>query len=302
MAVSAASIVVVVTALDHMASPPSPGRRAYLTACLCFKNAASYLAEWLAFHRVLGVEHFYLYDNDSTDDSHACLAPYLASGRATLIRFPGQAIQRAVYQHCLDTHGTGSRWMMFCDDDEFLFPVRDVSLPDALVPYERYAGVGVAWMMYGSSGHLTRPPGLVFEAFTRRAAAPDRHVKCIVDPARTVGPVVIAHQFRCRGGLMVDEKCHPLRGPFALQPTADTLRINHYVTKSRAELIERRSRIQANTGRLSPHSIPEWLELDLGWNAVEDRIALRYAERVRAAIGSNAPRSLSVPGALVPAA
>jgi hypothetical protein len=170
--------------------------------------------------------------------------------------------------------------MMFCDDDEFLFPVYDHTLPDALVAYEKYAGVGVAWAMYGSSGYLRRPSGLVIQNYRRRAALPDRHVKCIVDPKRVMEPVLGAHQFRCRGALMVDEKFHPLRGPFAPLPTIEELRINHYCTKSREEMVERRSRVQVNTGQLSPLSLEDWVRLDQTYNDVEDPIALRYVDRV----------------------
>ena len=42
------------------------------------------LAEWLAFYTSLGVEHFYLYNNESTEAFHAIVAPKQARGRATL--------------------------------------------------------------------------------------------------------------------------------------------------------------------------------------------------------------------------
>ena len=259
--------------------------RPYLSACLCFRNSGAYLAEWLAFYTVLGVEHFYLYNNDSADDFAFAIAPYVRRRMATLINHPGRGVQHAVYAHCLQEFGPQTKWMIFCDDDEFLFPVTDASLPEALVPYEGYAGVGVAWMMYGSSGHTVQPKGLVIENYLRRAALPDPHVKCIVRPEQVVEPVVAAHQFRTRGALMVDEKFHPLRGPFAPQPTGDTLRINHYCSKSHAELLERKvRREQVNTGLPSPLSPDEYLKLESGWNDVEDRIASRYVSRVNQAI------------------
>jgi hypothetical protein len=258
----------------------------YLSACLCFKNAGSYLSEWLAFYTVLGVEHFYLYDNESADAFERSLEPFRSRGMVTLVRYPGRGVQRAMYEHCLRTNGRRTRWMLFCDDDEFLFPANDHTLPEALVPYERYAGVGVAWAMYGSSGHVMRPPGLVIQNYLRRAALPDPHVKCIVNPEKVVEPVLAAHQFRCRGGLVVDEKFHPLRGPFASLPTIDVLRINHYCTKSRDELRERRSGVQVNTGQMSPLSFDDWVQLDETYNDVEDPIALRYFDRVLELIGS----------------
>jgi hypothetical protein len=40
---------------------------AYLGAFAIFKDEASYLPEWFEFHRLVGVERFFLYDNGSSD-------------------------------------------------------------------------------------------------------------------------------------------------------------------------------------------------------------------------------------------
>lgn len=40
----------------------------YLSIGAIFKDEAPYLAEWIEFHRLVGVEHFFLYDNLSTDE------------------------------------------------------------------------------------------------------------------------------------------------------------------------------------------------------------------------------------------
>ena len=39
-----------------------------VSICAIFKNEAKYLREWIEFHKIVGVEHFYLYNNFSTDD------------------------------------------------------------------------------------------------------------------------------------------------------------------------------------------------------------------------------------------
>ena len=258
--------------------------RNYLSACLCFKDSASYLAEWLGFYTALGVEHFFLYDNESADDYEEVVAPYVWAGKATVIHYPGRGIQHAVYSHCLRFFGATTRWLMFCDDDEFLFPVQNTALPSVLERYEQFGGVAAAWMLYGSSGHWTRPRGLVIENYAMRAALPDHHVKCIIDPARTVRPLVVGHHFECVAGhFIVDENGEPMRGPLHLRPTAAILRINHYLTKSRSEMNERRRRIQVNTGRLSSLSIEEWCRLEATWNQVRDPIAARYGDAVREA-------------------
>ncbi|MES2692948.1 MAG: glycosyltransferase family 2 protein [Verrucomicrobiota bacterium] len=260
-------------------------RTYHLSSCLCFKDSASYLQEWLAYYTCLGVEHFYLYNNDSSDDFMPPLRPYLAAGRATLLNFPGRAQQQAMYEHCVATYGGTTRWLMFCDDDEFLMPTQDISLPAALEPYERFAGVAVCWMLYGSSGHLTRPPGLVVENYIRRFAVPDQHIKCVIDPSKILRPQLVGHQFECVAGqVVVTDEFEPVTGPFHHKPSASNLRINHYLTKSREEMVQRRSKRTVNTGEVSSLPIDEWLKLEAGWNHLEDRLGQRYTARVTAAL------------------
>ena len=37
----------------------------YLSLCLICKDENDYLAEWLDYHILMGVERFYIYDNES---------------------------------------------------------------------------------------------------------------------------------------------------------------------------------------------------------------------------------------------
>ena len=41
----------------------------YFSISSTMKNEGQYLEEWIEFHRLVGCEHFILYDNDSTDDT-----------------------------------------------------------------------------------------------------------------------------------------------------------------------------------------------------------------------------------------
>ncbi|MBR2734192.1 MAG: glycosyltransferase family 2 protein, partial [Selenomonadaceae bacterium] len=38
-----------------------------LAIAAILKNEGHYIKEWLDYHLLAGVDHFYLYDNDSTD-------------------------------------------------------------------------------------------------------------------------------------------------------------------------------------------------------------------------------------------
>jgi len=55
----------------------------YLSVVAVLKDERPNLQEWLDFHLSVGVEHFYLYDNGSSDGSAEVLYPYIESGKVT---------------------------------------------------------------------------------------------------------------------------------------------------------------------------------------------------------------------------
>ena len=61
-----------------------------LSICASFRNEAPYLREWIEFHRMMGVDRFYLYDNRSEDGWKAVLQPFIDMGivEVTYWKFP----------------------------------------------------------------------------------------------------------------------------------------------------------------------------------------------------------------------
>ncbi len=254
-----------------------------LAACLCFRDSAAYLHEWLLFHRVQGFTRFYLYDNDSADDYLPVLAPWLRSGGVRLRRWHGLAQQQPMFEDCLRRVDADVEWLAFIDDDEFLFAGDGRALGDALAPYAAHAGVAASWWLYGSGGLQTRSNAWTIERFTKRAIAPDQHVKCIVRPGRIAHATISPHAFETRDGFaLVDENFRPMTGPLNSAPTAGVLRVNHYLTKSWEECIERRFlRAEINSGKLKPITLAQWREWDAQWSQVEDASAAAFAPRMR---------------------
>ena len=103
-------------------------------------NEAPYLDEWVTYHWSIGVGHFYIYDNGSTDDPRATLEPYIAMGIVSLHNWsthttynPGPqgrkplgsprrtSAQNQAYAHSLRRYATRSKFLLFLDADEFLF-------------------------------------------------------------------------------------------------------------------------------------------------------------------------------------
>jgi hypothetical protein len=249
---------------------------------MMFKDASSYLDEWLRFHLQVGFDHLYLYDNDSRDDYQTVIRPYIDAGQVTLTVWPGIAQMDHILAHCLDAHRDEARWMAFLDDDEFLFPVTTNSVPQVLEDYKDFAGLAVCWFLFGSSGHRMRPPGLVTSAFRRREANVNAHVKCIVNPAKVISPAKLGHSFVCRlGEVIVDEKFEQMEGPFAKNPTCDVICINHYISKSFEEMLHRRSRLPPCKDDII-YTYEQYVESDARLNDVEDLTIQRFVRDLEA--------------------
>ncbi|WP_303066794.1 glycosyltransferase family 92 protein [Alistipes indistinctus] len=137
--------------------------------CVCgiFKNEARFLKEWLDYHIVVGVDHFYLYNNNSTDDYKTVLQPYIAKGMIDLIDWPQPHAQMAAYKDCYEKHKNDTQWIGFIDLDEFICPLHAFSISEWLTPYLKYPSVAIYWKQFGSNGLLEHDDSkLVIEQYT----------------------------------------------------------------------------------------------------------------------------------------
>ncbi len=92
----------------------------YLSLCLIAKDEDEYLQEWLDYHILIGVERFYIYDNESKNPIRNLLTEYIDAGWVVVHEIKGTAVQVMAYQHCLQTYGENSKWIGFIDADEFI--------------------------------------------------------------------------------------------------------------------------------------------------------------------------------------
>lgn len=221
-----------------------------LSICAIFKNEASILKEWIEFHLMQGVEHFYLYNNRSSDNFREVLKPYIESNQVTLIdwlyhykpaKTPQEVpewitIQVGSYNDCLKKFGEKNKWIAFLDTDEFLFCPDKTKLPDYLSHFKDFAGIGVNWLIFGTSfierlsegslytkNFIYCSDGLHFRDFT---------YKSIVQP-NLVNKCIDAHTFLPKNGFNIVD-CHKEKIKNPVRHTAkdiDNIRINHYWTR-----------------------------------------------------------------------
>jgi len=225
-----------------------------LSVVAIMKNEGAYLKEWLDFHILVGVEKFYLYDNESNDDTKKILKPYIKQGIVEYTYFPGQKRQNPAYIDALNKHANDSRWMAFIDLDEFIVPVKHKTITDFLRTLPKNFGALVlTWVMYGSAGHKRKPKGLVIENFKYHANE-KRHSGC----KSIVNPRLVVSQRNPHindvAGFLIDENGRKLgridqtNNP----PSYNKIRCNHYVTKSYDEYKARCNKGSASTGTKSP--------------------------------------------------
>jgi hypothetical protein len=294
-----------------------------VAVCAVFRNEAIYLSEWIEFHRLIGVEHFFLYDDRSEDSGRETLDPWVREGVVSVAECAmplASGGQSWAYDDALEQARGRVRWLAFIDIDEFLFTPERAPLLKILAEFEPYPGVVVNWQVYGSSGLQRRPDGLVIESFTHRARTDwvrNRRVKSIVDPdraLRSLGP----HFFEYSAGeLAVTENHEPITvtinsnrkrrlnrvlaripgvqvDPYAIRESSiqgvsvKRLRINHYAVRSQQEFAEKLTRHAA----IDPD--PDGAtRLQRGYfkyhdrNDVSDPILARYARQVRARRGTS---------------
>lgn len=237
----------------------------YLAVCAIAKNEGPYFKEWIEWHRKQGVEKFYIYDNESTDETKEVLAPYIETGLVEYRYWPGRKQQLAAYDDCFERHRLDTRWLAVIDLDEFIVPVRDKDIPAFLRRMEQFSVVEINWLVYGSGGAKTREPGGVMERFHCHSLPDNRlntHVKSIADPRR-VCTMVGCHEAARLSGKAADSHGKVLKKGFRdRKPQQDVIRINHYAVKSYEEFLAKRARGRARVNTLRDMNYFEQYDLN----------------------------------------
>lgn len=247
-----------------------------------FKNEADYLDEWVRYHQLIGIEHFYLVNNNSTDDYKKVLEKFVDDGTVTLIDLPDKNAQMKAYQLVMERFSQETTWLAIIDIDEFIVMVdKSVKLPEFLNKFgEEVSQIIVGWMIFGSSGHIKKLEGGVLDRF--RLHSTDDFIadyKAIVKPSMMLD-VPSPHWVNVTG-ITVDEQGrkyyqYPRHNVKIAKPASKKIiRINHYYSKSLEEFQSKSLRGFADKDRIR-RSEADFLEHDQ--NLEKDDLVDRYIE------------------------
>lgn len=261
-----------------------------------FRDEAPYFAEWVAYHRLVGVDHFWLYDDGSTDDWRSVLAPHLAEGLVEILPLPEQYApgvptsikQLGTFRDGLRRARNKARWVAMIDIDEFLVPRAEPTVPDCL-SYHFFgaSGVYVNWRMFGTNRQIVplgKPLLTALTACSLFSHPENGNGKSLVRPEQVViDRVWSPHHFPLRAGARyLDGGENGLsfelrRGREDLMTSGvyfdAPLRINHY--NLRDEVFFTANRVtRARAGQLPGKSLDRLIEHYDSFGKCQDRVIL----------------------------
>ncbi len=232
------------------------------------RNEGPYLVDWLAHHRAVGVEHFFIYSSEDNDDGSDQLLSCLADGGViTFLRnrvATDVSRQIKAYNHAFlrVSELLDFRWTATIDLDEYLVvdPTKFISLVDFLDLQEARGAESVSlnWRMFGSDRQTTFADRPFAERFARREPTDNRHVKTIVRSNRVWGTLHHAPLWPDRvQGLGVDALGKPhycpglIGGIGAFREAEETgpAWVNHYFMRSLPECVMKYGRSSADDPR-----------------------------------------------------
>lgn len=207
--------------------------------CLIVKDENDYLKEWMDHHRKIGVDHFFIYDNNSKIPVGETL---LDEMDVTIKHWMDEKIgsQCRAYEDCCRYHSEYD-YIAFIDTDEFIMMRDYTNLKDYINAFPlRFDALAMSWRMYGQpQPYFTeRQP---IENYTHYYE--NEHVKCLINPKK-VNRFPDPHR-ALMNGICIDELGNRVNGPWNTH-TSKTIWIKHIWTRSEPEFAEKIKRGDAN--------------------------------------------------------
>ncbi len=189
---------------SHTFIPFVVPRKTGIYAMAIVKDEGIYLKEWINYHLNMGIEHFLIFDNDSTDETtNVVLKPYIEAGIVEYFEWssynphPAYIYMRDNFgmvnsQMTAYTYGVTQlkernkraatannnnaiKWVVSMDIDEFIAFANQTEtldsymnshLQDDKIPSDLTCVI-LPWKYFSASGHVYRPQGNVIENYNR---------------------------------------------------------------------------------------------------------------------------------------
>jgi hypothetical protein len=205
------------------------------------------IAEWIAHHLLLGFDKVFVFDHLSKESIQSKLGTNF-NNKVNIRRVDGSGnIKLKLMKEAVEiADKEEASWMLYLDSDEFLNLNKHKNVKEYLLHFVEADAVGVNWLMFGSSGYVEQPSGLITENFIRSELRLNQHVKSFVRPSQVMN-VVNPHWFfiQNKNRYYSGNETRMSMGPFNNQPLPfinAPAYIAHYVIQSEHEYVRRKCR------------------------------------------------------------
>ncbi|KAK6160109.1 hypothetical protein DH2020_003490 [Rehmannia glutinosa] len=191
-----------------------------LCVCTMVWNQASAIREWIMYHSWLGVERWFVYDNNSDDEIDKVIQELdLENYNVTRHVWPWIKTQEAGFSHCALRAKDECNWVSFMDVDEYFY------FPYSTPRHQRFRKLGYAGQnslcalvsnfssisrtiaeirtschSFGPSGLNLPPSQGVTVGYTCRLQSPERHKSIVRPDALDSSLLNVVHHFHLKKG------------------------------------------------------------------------------------------------------
>lgn len=193
-----------------------------LTLLAIFKNEEMSIDLWLRHYIWMGVEHFFLIDNGSTDKTVEIANKY-GKDKVTVISMPEPYKQVEHYNTVYFSQKIPelSKWCVIADLDEFWYCPKSTLYNELNKLDENVVLVTSGWRMFGSNGLKEQPPDIRV-SITLREPELHQNKKCIFRTSHV----------NKKGQIKIHEIDLPPSTNNKILENSDIFRLNHYPIQS----------------------------------------------------------------------
>lgn len=228
-------------------------KKVKVSLCVIVKNENRYLKEFINHYLSLGFEKIYLYDNNDIDGENPLdIIKEFNTSKIVYNDYRGKKVcQKMAYNECYKKYGNECDWIAFFDADEFL----DFSLTDNISSFisefenSDYNCVFINWLCYNDNDKIYYEDKPLKERFTQKALNKswfhnniplNFYVKSIIK-TKINGITFIESVHHPNGNYV--RACNTEKEPCLLAnyhiPTYNKASLNHYITKSLEEWVNK---------------------------------------------------------------
>lgn len=190
--------------ISRTASNPKTRKRHEMCICTMVRNQDRFVMEWVKYHAEMGVDRWFIYDNNSDDDIVSVIESLISANyEVTRHVWPWVKTQEAGFAHCAVRARDSCNWVGFIDVDEFFHLPSGLLLRDVLYNQSKYTAIAelrVSCHSFGPSGLKHVPAQGVSVGYTCRLAAPERHKSIVRPEALNSSLINVVHHFHLRDG------------------------------------------------------------------------------------------------------